>query len=286
MNDEVIKKALAKDNPVIRKYVARLISDTTGIPYEEIEGKLELLYPEVSVNKNVVNSEVDLVFKEGYTYFNIEINYGRSSSLKNKNYTYALQLGLRDIKNAKEYNKGNKVVQININAFDPYGYGELVYKSRMLVEKYNIIHNDLITIYDLNLDYFEKIPYNEIERERLLKDLAIFVVEEKEVLSNLYEGDEIMEEMKQEMDHYLNPLDSILFYNKEDLQRQIEEEMAEKGWNKGHQDGFQDGFKDGKMESKIEIAKKLLPKMTLEEIADITELSIEEIKNLKQNESM
>ena len=88
------------------------------------------------------------------------------------------------------------------------------------------------------------------------------------------------------MDHYLNPLDSILFYNKEDLQRQIEEEMAEKGWNKGHQDGFQDGFKDGKMESKIEIAKKLLPKMTLEEIADITELSIEEIKNLKQNESM
>ena len=65
LNDEVIKKALAKDNPVIRKYVARLISDTTGIPYEEIEGKLELLYPEVSVNKNVVNSEVDLVFKEG-----------------------------------------------------------------------------------------------------------------------------------------------------------------------------------------------------------------------------
>ena len=287
LNDEVIKKALAKDNPVIRKYVARLISDTTGILYEEIEGKLELLYPEVSVNKNVVNSEVDLVFKEGYTYFNIEINYGRSSSLKNKNYTYALQLGLRDIKNAKEYNKGNKVVQININAFDPYGYGELVYKSRMLVEKYNIIHNDLITIYDLNLDYFEKIPYNEIERERLLKDLAIFVVEEKEVLSNLYEGDKIMEEMKQEMDHYLNPLDSILFYNKEDLQRQIEEEMTEKGWNKGHQDGFQDGFQDGEMKSKIEIAKSLLSMGvgSMEQIATATGLSVEEIEELKENKN-
>ena len=80
LNDEVIKKALAKDkdNIVIRNYVARLISDTTGMPYEELEGKSELLYPEVSVNKNVVNSEVDLVFKEGYTYFNIEINYGRN----------------------------------------------------------------------------------------------------------------------------------------------------------------------------------------------------------------
>ena len=137
----------------------------------------------------------------------------------------------------------------------------------MLVEKYNIIHNDLITIYDLNLDYFEKIPYNEIERERLLKDLAIFVVEEKEVLSNLYEGDEIMEEMKQEMDHYLNPLDSILFYNKEDLQRQIEEEMAEKG----------------EMKSKIEIAKKMLFKNEpIEKIQEFTELSLKEIEKLKK----
>ena len=91
------------------------------------------------------------------------------------------------------------------------------------------------------------------------------MVEEKEVLSNLYEGDEIMEEMKQEMDHYLNPLDSILFYNKEDLQRQIEEEMTEKG----------------EMKSKIEIAKKLLFEMPIEKIPSITGLSEKEIENLK-----
>ena len=113
------------------------------------------------------------------------------------------------------------------------------------------------------------------------------MVEEKEVLSNLYEGDKIMEEIKEEMDHYLNPLDSILFYNKEDLQRQIEEEMAEKGWNKGHQDGFQDGFQDGEMKSKIEIAKSLLSMGvgSMEQIATATGLSIEEIEELKENKA-
>ena len=73
----------------------------------------------------------------------------------------------------------------------------------------------------------------------------------------------------------LNPLDSILFYNKEDLQRQIEEEMTEKGWNKGQR------------ESKMEIAKSLLSMGvgSMKQIATATGLSIEEIEELKENKA-
>lgn len=268
LNDTVIKKALAKDNPSIRKYIARLISDTTGISYEALENNLELVYPEVSVNKNLVNSEVDLVFKHECVYFNIEVNYGRSKTLRNKNFTYTLQLALRDIKSAKEYRKMHRVNQININAFDPYGYGELTYELVMMEKKYHFIHNEQIKIYDINLEYFKKIPYNEIEREKLLKDLALFVVEEESILSNLYKGDKVMEETKKEMDNYLKEFDSILFYDKEDLQRQIEEEMREEGERK----------------SKLEIAKSLLVMgvNTIEQIAEATGLSMEEVKELQE----
>lgn len=122
------------------------------------------MYPEVSVSHEVVNSETDLIFKEGKMYFNIEINYGRSGVLRRKNMSYTFQLALRDIKKAKEYKKENQVIQININSFDPYGYGDLVYESGMMVKKYNIEYSEVIKIYEINLEYYKKIAYNYIER--------------------------------------------------------------------------------------------------------------------------
>ena len=59
----------------------------------------------------------------------------------------------------------------------------------------------------------------------------------------------------------------------------------EKGLKEGREEGREEGIKEGKEKGKeernIEIAKKLKKKgMTLEEIAEITELSIETISNL------
>lgn len=129
LNDKIIKKALAKENKDIRNYVARIISDITHIPYETLEDNLELIYPEISINTHLVNSEVDLLFKEDTTYFNIEINYGNSTTLKIKNLSYTFQLSLRQMKKSRDYPYVNKVIQININSYDPYGYGDFVYES-------------------------------------------------------------------------------------------------------------------------------------------------------------
>ena len=98
LNDKVIKKALAKENKDIRNYIARIISDTTHIPYETLENNLELVYPEVGYNSHLVGSEVDLIFKDKTIYFNIEINYGSSTTLKIKNLSYVFQLSLRQVK--------------------------------------------------------------------------------------------------------------------------------------------------------------------------------------------
>lgn len=280
LKDKVIKKVLAKENKNVRNYVARLISNTTGIRYEVLEDKLELVYPEVSYNAHLVNSEVDLVYADDHVYFNIEINYGNSKVLKIKNLSYLFQLSLRQLKNSKDYQNIKRIIQININSYDPYGYGELLYESQMMVKKFNIVHNEEIIIYDISLPYFEKIDYNKI-RNGLLKDLAFLVIEDKEFLDKLYKGDEIMDSVRKELDVLTLKDDRVLFYNKEELDEAIEKEMREKGLKEGLEEGLKEGIKEGTEQTKIEIAKKMLKKgKDIEEISEITGLSKEEIEQL------
>ncbi len=57
--------------------------------------------------------------------------------------------------------------------------------------------------------------------------------------------------------------------------------IIEKGIEKGIKKGIEKGIEKGKKEGKIAVAKKLLEKgMDIDEIAEITELSKEEIKKL------
>lgn len=59
-----------------------------------------------------------------------------------------------------------------------------------------------------------------------------------------------------------------------------EEDAMKKGIRKGRQEGRQ----EGKLERNIEIAKNLLKiNLSVEQIAQITDLSVEEIEKLKQD---
>lgn len=79
------------------------------------------MYPEVSYSSHLVNSEVDLLFKNENIYFNLEINYGSSNTLKIKNLSYTFQMSLRQLKSYKKYENVKRIVQININSYDPHG---------------------------------------------------------------------------------------------------------------------------------------------------------------------
>lgn len=46
----------------------------------------------------------------------------------------------------------------------------------------------MIKIYDINLAYYEKVGYNEIKKEALLKDLAFLIIEDEDFLNQLYKG--------------------------------------------------------------------------------------------------
>lgn len=210
---------------------------------------------------------------------------GSSTTLKIKNLSYVFQLSLRQVKTWKDYQNMRKVIQININSYDPYGYGDFLYESQMMVKKYNIVHNDQVTIYDINLSYFKKIDYNEIEKQNLLKDLAFLVIEDDRILNKLYKGDKMMDSVKREMKGLMEEIDGILYYDEAKLQKAIEKEMAEKGRAEGLEQGLKEGLEQGRKENSYEIAKNLLALgvNTMEQIAEVTGLPLEEVKKIKEN---
>ncbi len=286
LNDKVIKKVLAFENKDIRNYIARIIAHTTNIPYECLKDNLIPVHPEFGSNANIVNSTGDLPFFDGNVYFGIEVNYSRSHTTKRKSLTYGYQLTLRQLANSENYKDLKPITIININARDRvYGLGEFVYETILMEKKYHKEYTDLIKIYDINLSYFKKVDYNRIN-DGLLKDLALFVIEDEKILKRIYEGDREVKMVKKNLENFVKQFDEAFYCSEEELQRQIDEEMKEEGYkdgfNSGFNDGFNDGFTKGSKEEKQKIAKLLLSMdgVTTEQICQATGLKIEEISEL------
>ena len=82
--------------------------------------------------------------------------------------------------------------------------------------------------------------------------------------------------VKKNLENFTQLFDEAFYCSEEELQRQIGEEMKEEGFK----EGFDNGFLDGAKKNSMDIAKKMksLGTNTIEQIATITGLSIEEIE--------
>ncbi len=109
-----------------------------------------------------------------------------------------------------------------------------------------------------------------------------------------------MKKVEKKMKNFMRELDSILYYNheefraaeleelKEEAVRIAKEEAREKGKKEGIKEGIKQGIKQGieqgieqgSKQSKIEMAKKMLDFMNIEQIEEITGLSLKEIDQL------
>ena len=76
---------------------------------------------------------------------------------------------------------------------------------------------------------------------------------------------------------------SIFEYDKEKEEKKLRKAEYEYGREQGREEGRIEGKKEGKEEGRKEFALKLLAhNFPLDEIANLTDLSIEEIKKLEQ----
>ena len=263
LNDKIIKKLLAGSTKSLKQYVKEIIEEITQ---KEIQN-LKLIHPNIGINKNIVNSEVDIVYETEDTYYNIEVNKEYSKKLDKKNLIYLYQLGLRSVKKSKDYVKSKKVVQINLNNYDRFQKQEFVYKTKLIEENKYIQRNEEIEIYDVNLDYLRRVGYNYIKKNKLAKYLNLLVEEDEEKIKKMYEGDELLMDVKKEAERIMENLDALLYYDPEELWKDI---------------GRDEGIDIGRNEGILSVAKKMLSKnKPAEEISEYTGLSLREIEALK-----
>ena len=301
LNDKVVKKVFNSEKKECREYLVRIISLTTGIDVESLRNNIELVTPEINSNSSFVESTVDSIYKTKDKYINIEINYNNSLVARIKNNTYLYNAILRQVDISKKYNSVLPVIQININNFDIYKEDRLVYVTKMMETTLHTVRDELIVIYDINLEKLKKIDYNEIKKGKdynLEKLLYIFICNDERILDNIYIGDEVMNKVRENCNDYIKVLDEMLYYNEEDLKKQIieyETEQAQKrGYEKGHKEGLEkgieqgieqgikEGIEQGIKEGNLTIAKNIKKEKinSIEEISLVTGLSIEDIKKL------
>ena len=247
------------------------------IDYLEIK-KTELL----SGNVNIKDKRVDAVVYAGNKKIDIEINSQDKDYVKPRNTAYICNMYQSHTLVGELYDEKTDIVLVNLT----WGLGSKESKKT----KYMIMSEDgkqyvkNFIIYEINMDYFDKLWYSKNEEE-IKKNMYLIMLnlDKKEL--------EAMPKDKRDkiVDKYITNVTIVndnpefqKYMSEEEDKRKIQNSLISEAKNEGYTSGVNDGISQGISEEKVNIAKNMLKKnMSMEDISDITGLSIEEIKNIK-----
>lgn len=282
INDRVVKKILNSEEEECREYLSRIISGVLNIDVNIIKDNIELIEPEVGSNINTVNSIVDVIYKSDNKYFNIEINYNNKRVVTVKNNIYIYHMLLRQVKKQSDYSNILPIIQININNYDLFKEGRFIYESSIREKVSHKKRDELITIYDINLEYLKEIDYNKIieGNYNLEKILYIFICNNKNILDYIYKGDRVMNKVREDAEVITRGLDDILYYDPVMLEEQANEYERKIAREEGFNEGKEAGIKEGEDNKQKENVQRMISKnLSLEEISEYLGLDIEEVKS-------
>lgn len=273
MKTEIKKEVYLKDKVAkilftskeTREFTEELIAKAIDVPISVVKNNLELLPTSVNHNINIQYSEADALYENNTSIINIEINYVNYKTLDIKNMKYVCHLMLNQMKVNEGYKKLKPIYQICINNFDIFKKDKFIYRSYIMEETLHVKRNDMMSIIDINIDYLKKKNYTEIEDGSLEKLLYIFVCNDKEILEKIYKGDEIMKKVVEKVSTLTDDFANELYYDREEIINEYSYDL-------------------GVEETKIEIIKNLLRKnISEEDILEITNITIEELKEIKNS---
>ena len=177
----------------------------------------------------------------------------------------------------KDYTKMRKVVSIliagevskNLNLEEKW-FQE--YKIRS--EDKSLLTDD-IEIYILRLDKVKEVGYNEGESDKLILHLKLMGAESHKERKQIGRKDEVLMTIAEHMVDFMNDRETNEIFS-------IENTLKHTYTDIGREEGEEIGEKRGEENKQLEIAHRMLKKYKIEEISEVTGLSIDTIKKLKE----
>ena len=272
-NDRAFKEVFLKPNN--SDLLKALLEFILKIKIDKLEiKKTELL----SGNVNIKDKRVDAIVHTGNKKIEIEINSQNKNYLHTRSTAYICNIYQSNASVGDTYNEDTDIIQVNLT----WGLGRnndemKIYK--IMNEKGELYVKNFI-IYEINMDYYDKIWYSKNEDEIKKNQYMIMLDLDKKELKNMPK-DKIVDKYitnvtivndDPEFQKYMSEEE-----DKKKIQNSLLSEAKEEGISQGIEQGYTSGINDGIKQT----AKSMLNKnMSIEDISDITGLSIEEINKL------
>ena len=272
-NDRAFKEVFLKPNN--SDLLKALLEFILKIKIDKLEiKKTELL----SGNVNIKDKRVDAIVHTGNKKIEIEINSQNKNYLHTRSTAYICNIYQSNASVGDTYNEDTDIIQVNLT----WGLGRnndemKIYK--IMNEKGELYVKNFI-IYEINMDYYDKIWYSKNEDEIKKNQYMIMLDLDKKELKSMPK-DKIVDKYitnvtivndDPEFQKYMSEEE-----DKKKIQNSLLSEAKEEGISQGIEQGYTSGIDDGIKQT----AKSMLNKnMSIEDISDITGLSIEEINKL------
>ena len=255
---------------------------------------LEIKTPVLPIRSKIEKRKtVDLLITFEDKIVNLEVNSSHYKYLNERNFSYITAVYNSIFEKGKRIKSKDEVIQINFTWGLPKKYEKIdVLTYEVRDKKHNDLYIDNFKIIVYNMDYIKEVYYNKTTK-KYKQDAPkhlLMLDSNKEELEKLCKGDKIMEKFKENVEK-LNKDEIIIdFLTKEEEDELKKQSYLDEGYELGEEKGMKTGQKIGqkigkelgKKEEKENLAVKMIQKnMKLEDISEITGLSINYLKKLK-----
>ena len=271
-NDRAFKEVFL--NPNNRDLLKALLEFILKIKIDKLEiKKTELL----SGNVNIKDKRVDAIVHTGNKKIEIEINSQNKDYLHTRSTAYICNIYQSNASVGDTYNEDTDIIQVNLT----WGLGrnnEEMKIYKIMNEKGELYVKNFI-IYEINMDYYDKIWYSKNEDEIKKNQYMIMLDLDKKELKNMPK-DKIVDKYITNVTIVNDDPEFQKYMSEEEDKKKIQNSLLSEAKEEGMEQGYTSGINDGIKQT----AKNMLNKnMPLEDISDITGLSIEEINELRKN---
>lgn len=284
-NTEIKRKLNLKNDIVFKaffsrkgneKYLIDFLNALLEIEIKEIKIREEVNLEKLREEEKGGRLDIQAILNDGILV-NIEMQVKNRKDIEKRNEIYEAKTISRYFSKGEEYRDAKQVIMVNILDYKLFGFEEYVSNTITVLEKHREYKVESIT-----KEYYIELPKfreRKVDMDNKLNQWLAFIDdEERGKIKMAEEKNEVIREGIKEME-YLTGEEEIK--RLEELREKWESDWnSEIGW--AREEGREKGKEEGKKSKQIEIAKKLKKMgIKIDKIVEATELTEEEIKNIK-----